>query len=62
MHDTKGRLGPVPNPVADPIADPVRRTFVRGLALGGITAGLGLWRNPALALGAGSTPEILRGT
>ena len=62
MHDTKGRLGPVPNPVADPVADPVRRTFVRGLALGGITAGLGLWRNPAWALDAGNAPEILRGT
>ena len=49
MHDTKGWVAPVRNP----IADPARRTFVRGLALGGITAGLGLWRNPAWALDAG---------
>ena len=58
MRDTKGRVAPTRNP----IADPARRTFVRGLALGGITAGLGLWRNPAWALDAQSTPEILSGT
>lgn len=58
MHDTKGPVAPVRNP----IADPARRTFVRGLALGGITAGLGLWRNPAWALDAQTTPEILSGT
>jgi CopA family copper-resistance protein len=58
MHDTKGPVAPVRNP----IADPARRRFVRGLALGGITAGLGLWRNPAWALDAQALPEILRGT
>ncbi len=58
MHDTKGRVAPICNP----IADPARRTFVRGLALGGITAGLGLWRNPAWALDAQGTPQILSGT
>ncbi|MEZ5562173.1 MAG: copper resistance system multicopper oxidase [Gammaproteobacteria bacterium] len=58
MHDTKGPVAPVCNP----IADPARRTFVRGLALGGITAGLGLWRSPAFALDGQYAPEILRGT
>jgi CopA family copper-resistance protein len=58
MHDMKGRV----TPICNPIADPARRTFVRGLALGGITAGLGLWRNPAWALDAQGTPEILGGT
>lgn len=58
MDDTKGRTGSV----CKAIADPARRTFVRGLALGGITAGLGLWRNPAWALAAGPGAEILRGT
>lgn len=58
MHDTKGRI----SSVHKPIADPARRTFVRGLALGGITAGLGLWRDPAWALAAGPGPEILSGT
>ena len=58
MHDKKGRVAPICNP----IADPGRRTFVRGLALGGITAGLGLWRNPAWALDARGTPQILSGT
>src|SRR5687768_10061923 len=28
-----------------------RRTFVKGLAIGGVTAGLGLWRGPAFAQG-----------
>ena len=28
-----------------------RRTFVKGLAVGGAAAGLGLWRAPALAQG-----------
>src|SRR5688572_14401455 len=28
-----------------------RRTFVKGLAVGGAAAGLGLWRTPALAQG-----------
>ncbi|MCL4779560.1 MAG: copper resistance system multicopper oxidase [Gammaproteobacteria bacterium] len=58
MRDTKGPVAPVRNP----IADPARRRFVRGLALGGVTAGLGLWRNPAWALNAQASPEILRGT
>ncbi|MCL4790870.1 MAG: copper resistance system multicopper oxidase [Gammaproteobacteria bacterium] len=58
MRDTKGPVAPVCNP----IADPARRTFVRGLAIGGITAGLGLWRSPAFALDGQYTPEILRGT
>ena len=58
MDNTKGRVAPIHNP----IADPARRTFVRGLALGSITAGLGLWRNPAWALPAGPGPEILSGT
>ena len=58
MHDKKGRVAPICNP----IADPARRTFVRGLALGGITAGLGLWRNPAWALDARGTTQIISGT
>ncbi|MCB1597457.1 MAG: copper resistance system multicopper oxidase [Gammaproteobacteria bacterium] len=58
MHDKKGRVAPICNP----IADPGRRTFVRGLALGGITAGLGLWRNPAWALDARGTTQIISGT
>ncbi|MFZ1625513.1 MAG: copper resistance system multicopper oxidase [Gammaproteobacteria bacterium] len=58
MRDRKGPVAPICNP----IADPARRTFVRGLALGGITAGLGLWRNPAWALDAASTAQVLSGT
>ena len=30
-----------------------RRTFVKGLAIGGAAAGFGLWRTPAFAQGNG---------
>jgi CopA family copper-resistance protein len=33
-----------------------RRTFVKGLAVGGAVAGLGLWREPAFAQGNAPTP------
>jgi FtsP/CotA-like multicopper oxidase with cupredoxin domain len=31
------------------VAQPSRRTFVKGLAMGGVVAGLGLWRDSAWA-------------
>jgi CopA family copper-resistance protein len=40
-----------------------RRRFVQGLALGGVAAGAGLWRLPALASSyATEAPQVLRGT
>lgn len=33
----------------DTLAEPSRRRFVTGLAVGGVAAGLGLWRSPAFA-------------
>ncbi len=37
---------------------PSRRTFVKGLAIGGAVAGLGLWRSPAWALGQRPATEL----
>jgi CopA family copper-resistance protein len=36
---------------------PTRRTFVKGLAMGGAVAGLGLWRTPAWAQSASRQPS-----
>ncbi|WP_349617320.1 copper resistance system multicopper oxidase [Azotobacter salinestris] len=39
-----------------------RRTFVKGLAAGGLLAGLGLWRAPVWALGNPPRPTLLSGS
>ena len=39
-----------------------RRTFIKGLAAGGVLAGLGLWRQPVWALGRPGQPGVLAGT
>ncbi len=39
-----------------------RRTFIKGLAAGGVLAGLGLWRAPVWALGRPGQPGVLAGT
>lgn len=39
-----------------------RRTFLKGLAAGGVLAGLGLWRQPVWALGRPGQPGVLAGT
>ncbi|GAB3464958.1 copper resistance system multicopper oxidase [Azotobacter salinestris] len=39
-----------------------RRTFVKGLAAGGLLAGLGLWRAPVWALGNPPRPMLLSGS
>ena len=39
-----------------------RRTFIKGLAAGGVLAGLGLWRTPVWALGRPGQPGVLAGT
>ncbi len=45
------------------VAGPSRRTFVKGLAIGGAVAGLGLWRSSAWAqTGPGQQPVTLAGT
>ena len=45
------------------VAQPSRRTFVKGLALGGVVAGLGLWRDPVWAQAASNQqPAVLSGT
>ena len=45
------------------IALPSRRTFVKGLAMGGVVAGLGLWRDSAWAqTGPRHQPVVLSGT
>jgi CopA family copper-resistance protein len=45
------------------LARPSRRTFVKGLAVGGVVAGLGLWREPAWAQGnVRRATETLTGT
>ena len=51
-------------PPSDPaIVRPSRRTFVKGLAVGGAAAGLGLWRPSALAsIDLGRRPTSLSGT
>ena len=38
-----------------------RRTFVKGLAAGGILGGLGLWRTPVRAVNSPGLPSILTG-
>ncbi|MFC0710832.1 copper resistance system multicopper oxidase [Azorhizophilus paspali] len=39
-----------------------RRTFVKGLAAGGVLAGSGLWRPPVWALGGPARPALLSGS
>lgn len=39
-----------------------RRTFVKGLAAGGLLAGFGLWRPPVWALGGPDRPALLSGS
>ncbi|MFV1943819.1 copper resistance system multicopper oxidase [Pseudomonas luteola] len=39
-----------------------RRTFVKGIAAGGILGGLGLWRNPVWAITSPGVPNVLTGT
>ncbi|WP_030132408.1 copper resistance system multicopper oxidase [Pseudomonas sp. QTF5] len=39
-----------------------RRTFVKGLAAGGVLAGLGLWRTPVWAVTSPGEPNVLTGT
>ncbi len=39
-----------------------RRTFVKGLAAGGLLAGSGLWRSPVWALTSPGQPTVLAGT
>ncbi|TKD45743.1 copper resistance system multicopper oxidase [Azotobacter chroococcum] len=39
-----------------------RRTFVKGLAAGGLLAGFGLWRAPVWALGGPARPTLLSGS
>ncbi|MGZ0713911.1 copper resistance system multicopper oxidase [Pseudomonas palleroniana] len=39
-----------------------RRTFVKGLAAGGLLGGLGLWRSPVWALASPGQPSVLAGT
>ena len=41
---------------------PSRRTFVKGLAVGGLLGGLGLWRNPVWALTSPGQPTVLAGS
>ena len=42
---------------------PSRRRFVTGLAVGGVAAGMGLWRLPAFAASGGAAPtQMLTGT
>ena len=38
-----------------------RRTFVKGLAIGGFFGGLGLWRTPAWAISSPGEPQVLAG-
>ena len=39
-----------------------RRTFVKGLAAGGILGGLGLWKTPVWAVTSPGQPAVLSGT
>ncbi|NUU34865.1 copper resistance system multicopper oxidase [Pseudomonas sp. C2B4] len=39
-----------------------RRTFVKGLAAGGLLGGLGLWRTPVWAITSPSEPQVLAGS
>ncbi len=45
-----------------PSLDPGRRRFVKGLAAGGVAAGLGLWRTPGFAVSGSGEPGVLTGT
>ena len=54
-HNNNGPLRPA-------VAQPSRRTFVKGLAVGGVVAGLGLWRDSAWAQGAEQQAPALSGT
>ncbi|WP_223547827.1 copper resistance system multicopper oxidase [Pseudomonas sp. A-B-19] len=38
-----------------------RRTFVKGLAIGGLFGGLGLWRTPVWAISSPGEPQVLAG-
>lgn len=42
--------------------DPSRRRLLQGLAMGGVAAGLGLWRSPVWALTSEGQPTVLAGT
>ena len=47
----------------DAALQPSRRRFVTGLAVGGVAAGMGLWRLPAFAASGGAAPaQMLAGT
>ena len=47
----------------DAALQPSRRRFVTGLAVGGVAAGMGLWRLPAYAASGGAAPaQMLSGT
>lgn len=39
-----------------------RRTFVKGLAVGGLLGGFGLWRTPVWAVTSPGAPQVLAGT
>ncbi|MHC8400190.1 copper resistance system multicopper oxidase [Pseudomonas sp. MDT1-17] len=39
-----------------------RRTFVKGLAAGGLLGGFGLWRTPVWAIASPGEPQVLAGT
>ena len=50
-------------PRPDAALQPSRRRFVTGLAVGGVAAGMGLWRLPAFAAAGGAAPaQMLSGT
>ena len=52
-------------PRPDAAFEPTRRRFVTGLAVGGVAAGMGLWRLPAFAAAGGAAPapaQMLTGT
>lgn len=49
-------------PSAGSAPDTGRRHFVKGLAAGGVAAGLGLWRTPGLAVSGSGEPGVLTGT
>lgn len=49
-------------PGPDAAFAPSRRRFVTGLAVGGVAAGMGLWRLPAFAANGGGPAQVLTGT
>jgi CopA family copper-resistance protein len=53
---------PDPPDRGDRRGEPARRTFVKGLAAGGVLAGLGPWRAPLWALAGPGQPGVLAGT